>query len=499
MTHNILSNSLVAVLVVFLLISCDKEFVDAGSTILDGDQYTLPSYSSSVETKNIFLNVVETGNLPVNSIGVYNHKNTDFGTLNHSFVSQVSLPVLNPEIGDEVSIESVMLSIPYYSTLTGVDDKGNGVYELDSIRGDRGSVLRLKVHESNYMMTDFSSDLISKRKYLSNEGSTFKANLGVQNLIDKEIVLSESPIPFTDENGTTINLSPRIFVEMNKAFFNEKIFRSTVELSTQEKFKRHFRGLFFETELVGGDGMLMNLNFAKAQIIIRYTEKNPAGGNPLPKIMYISLSGHTANFFDQNEAKAVADRLVLKGGNGAIAEIDLFVTKDELDELQKDPFLINEANLVFKVDHQLMNQETQLPERIYVYDMQNDTTLVDYRNDFTTGKTFKFNKKVFSGLKEKDAQGQYQYKVRITEHIHKILHSKDNSLNVKLGVSLTDNILDVSKRKSNGKYIDDKELTVNLPLGHIYSPFGVVLYNEKGDNQGKNKLELEIHYSKPKQ
>ena len=45
--------------------------------------------------------------------------------------------------------------------------------------------------------------------------------------------------------------------------------------------------------------------------------------------MYISLSGHTANFFDQNEVKAIADRLVLKGGNGAIAEIDLFVFKSQ--------------------------------------------------------------------------------------------------------------------------------------------------------------------------
>ncbi|MCB9425774.1 MAG: DUF4270 domain-containing protein [Flavobacteriales bacterium] len=498
MTHKILSNSWVAVLVVFLLISCDKEFVDAGSTILDGDQYTLPSYSSSIETKNIFFNAVETGNLPVNSIGVYNHKNTDFGTLNHSFVSQVSLPVLNPEIGEVESIESVTLSVPFYSTLTGVDDKGNGVYELDSIYGDyEKSRLILKVHESNYLMSDFSSDLISKRKYFSNEGSTFKANLGVQDLVKDTIVLSKTSIPFTDENGTTINLSPRVFMKMDTTFFRQKIFDLTAELATQEKFKRHFRGLFFETELVEGDGMLMNLNFAKAQIIIRYKEKNPAGGT-LPKIMYISLSGHTANFFDQNEAKAIADRLVLKGGNGAIAEIELFGTKDELKELQKDPFLINEANLVFKVDHQLMNQETQLPERIYVYDMQNDTTLVDYRNDFTTGKTFKFNKKVFSGLKEKDAQGQYQYKVRITEHVHKILQSSDNSLNVKLGVSLTDNILDTSKRKSNGKYEDGKDVTVNLPLAHTYSPFGVILYNEKGDNQEKNKLELEIHYSKPK-
>lgn len=490
MSYQILRNSIAVVLVVFLLFSCDKEFVDAGSNMLDGDDYDLTSKTFNITTNNFALSDVETGNLPVNSIGVYEHSNKDFGILNHSFVSQVALTEENPDLGELVSIESVMLSIPFYSRLKSTDAQGKGVYELDSIRGDRSSQLRLRVHESNYMMNEFSDDLITKRKYYSKDKNTFKNNLGVQDLVNDTIVLSETSIDFTDENGTKLNLTPRVYMPMKAEFFRDKIFKSTsqLELLSQEKFKSHFRGLYFETELISGKGMLMNLDFSKGQIVITYQAKDSGR-----KVMYISLAGNTANFFDQKEAKLLTNRLVLKGGNGAVGEINLFPTKSELDELKKDPWLINEANLIFKVDPVAMaGEEAQLPERIYVYDIQNDSTLVDYRNDFTTGSTFKFNKNVYSGLKEK-IDGRYQYKVRITEHIHNIIHN--DSTNVKLGVSLTDNILDTSKRKNNYKDKNNNVGTVNVPVAHTYSPFGVIFYDENAND----KLELKIHYSKPKQ
>jgi hypothetical protein len=52
-------------------------------------------------------------------LGIY--ENEPFGTSTANFVTQISLETFNPTIVGEPEIESVVLTVPYFSTLTATE------------------------------------------------------------------------------------------------------------------------------------------------------------------------------------------------------------------------------------------------------------------------------------------------------------------------------------------------------------------------------------------
>jgi hypothetical protein len=61
-------------------------------------------------------------NLPVNALGIFD--NPAFGTTTANFATQLVLESANPTIGKNPVIESVVLTIPYFSTLKSTDANG---------------------------------------------------------------------------------------------------------------------------------------------------------------------------------------------------------------------------------------------------------------------------------------------------------------------------------------------------------------------------------------
>jgi len=175
------------------------------------------------------------------------------------------------------------------------------------------------------------------------------------------------------------------------------------------------------------------------------------------------------NFMENNFTTPIVDgdetegdsRIYLKGGEGSLARIKLFdgentdddpemnafevfkntfVETDEEGNYVKTKRLINEANLVFYVDQEIVQDGE--PNRIYLYDIENKTPLFDYFTDIGNSSIPSFSK--FNHLgplqrvdNEPNGDG-IKYKLKITEHINDLILR--DSANVELGLAVSINV-----------------------------------------------------------
>ena len=124
----------VLTLIVSSFIACDKDFATIGSDIVGQNNFDTESFKYDVIAYNRKLNPVQTNGLPSNLLGVY--VDPFYGLTTANFVSQVNTSSFSPDFGENVSLDSVVLTVPYYSKATGVNDNGETLYELDSVYGD---------------------------------------------------------------------------------------------------------------------------------------------------------------------------------------------------------------------------------------------------------------------------------------------------------------------------------------------------------------------------
>jgi hypothetical protein len=136
------------------------------------------------------------------------------------------------------------------------------------------------------------------------------------------------------------------------------------------------------------------------------------------------------------------------------------------------------------------------PDRIYLFDPNEKTALIDYFLDQSVSDT-QINAKILhlEPLRrvddEPDGEG-IKYKVRITEHLNNII-IRDSS-NVKLGLVVTTNVNSIENYSSKNE--NDVDGVTELPAGAILSPRGTVLYGNNTSNDEK-KVKLTIYYTEP--
>jgi hypothetical protein len=159
--------------------------------------------------------------------------------------------------------------------------------------------------------------------------------------------------------------------------------------------------------------------------------------------------------------------------------------------------LINEANLILNVDEETKDIKftgAYKPQRLYLYDLNNNKALIDYSSDATTGTTTKTNRSTFGGILRKDASGKSYYKFRITNHVRN-LFIKD-STNVKLGLVVTENILNTT----SAKLATTTSWVKQVPQASVMNPLWIILFGNKmlpTDANYDKRLKLEIYYTKP--
>ncbi|MDN3678274.1 DUF4270 domain-containing protein [Flavobacterium paronense] len=287
-------------------------------------------------------------------------------------------------------------------------------------------------------------------------------------------------------------------------------------------------------------------------------------------ISLLQNSNENIDYLNAANSPQEASRLYLKGGEGSMAIIDLFGSTDlfrydikknsdgiavdennvivpldasgkpttnhyfiyyknavpngvpdELDDLKfpliddnpaqiyhsiKNRWMINEANLTFKVDKSAMSNffpattEAQPvePNRVFLYDLTNKKVLVDYTFDFTTnGIQPKLGKIVHDGIVQtenvSDGRGNRakKFRVRITNYVRNLI--KNDSTNVRLGLSVTENINNVGLSKLR---TPNSNLT-GAPTMSVLSPLGTILYGTSPVVPDDKKLKLKIYYTKP--
>lgn len=519
-----------------LLFSCDKDYNLVGEDLIGDNNFDLGKYYSPVKAYNQKTGVVQSNNLAINALGIYT--NNAFGTTTASFVTQVSLSAVNPTIGANPVMDSVVITIPYFKTAKNSDaSTGKTTYELDSIYGTPKAKFKLSVFESGYFLRDLdpATNFKESQPYYSNQKNDFdglKIGSRLNNSTDEKqndaFYFDDSEITETTTDAetkkvTNTRTAPAMRLKLSTDFFLNKILKApTAKLATNSAFKDYFRGLYFKVENNGTEESMALIDFSKGVIKLYYKEDSSTTSNGtttvtrVNKTLDLSLTGNTVNFLEQSNvnatyASAVAnanpttgdEKLYLKGGEGSLAVIELFGADadnngvaDELELLRAKGWLINEANLVFNVDAAAMKNSVE-PSRIYVYNLTNKTTVLDYLTDNTTfSGNAKKDKFIFDGLLQKesgtDGRG-LKYKVRITNQIKNLIKYKD-STNVKLGVVVTESI-GVS---SFSKLLSPNPLFSVLPTASVLNPLGTILYGGHPAVPEEKRLRLEIIYTKPK-
>ena len=528
-------------LMVLGFVACDDEFSTVGDEIIENNNFSTQLFADShVNTSNIRLNPLQANGLPVYQLG----KNVDpvYGTTYSSLTVQASLiaGTENPEFGDKSQAEEdedltdfeenemvteVWLNIPYFSTAI-VNDDGETEVEVDSLYGNVAQTFNLHVQELTYFLraTDENGD---PQIYFSDQD--FSTDVGQTLFQDTAYLINESQIEVEetdingaavlDENGDPVieaTLSPRIRVKLNTDFFQERIIdnEGSIKLSNNNVFRAEdlFRGLHITADNAEAL-MLLDLQNANIEINYIYQKVNTQGNTDdsddtvEPEKASFNLSLSTANIVNTfntptftQDVMANNNNLFLKGGEGAMTVIELFGpdtdnngVADQLEEIRENGWIINDANLVFYVNRDVQVDGAEDPQRIYLYNFENNIPLDDYIVDQTVNATSpSLSKGVHGGILELDEDDKpLRYKIRLTEHLNNVI--RKDSVNRKLGLVASSDIRVIGSGQVETGTTDEEF----VPTISIMNPFGTVLYGTTIASPEDKRLKLEIFYTIP--
>ncbi|MEM9686202.1 MAG: DUF4270 domain-containing protein [Bacteroidota bacterium] len=544
----LIKKSNVSLLLLFLFlctVSCEKEFNTIGTTIISGNHFETEKMYADVFTYNRKINAIQTNGLPIYQLGRY----TDpvYGETQARIATQLSLQIVNPTFGtysqelednadtddsdltiqENETVTRVYLDIPFFSTLEDTDEDGNRTFELDSIYGNENALFNLRVEELTFYLKDLDpeSNFETPQEYFSDQD--FSADTGAllfdetYSINDQEIIIYEEDDPETEESeadNIRERLDPRIRIELDPAFFQQTILdaEGSEFLANINNFREYFRGLYISADSFSDD-VLMLLNLSQATIEIEYSydkvDTNGTADDASDDEIFtedssftINLSGNILNTFshtpypvtisDQLNTNTNASRLYLKGGAGTFVEIKLFdedETNINLDAIRANKWLINEANLTFYIDREALDVAgtSTEPQRLYLYDMENNTPLLDHLLDATTNLgNPAISKTIYSGILEKDEEEKgIRYKIRLTEHINNLI--RRDSTNVRLGLVLTSDINNIDTATTILEPSDE----IDSATASVINPLGTVLFGSDPGVEEDKRLRLEIFYT----
>ncbi len=407
-------------------------------------------------------------------------------------------------------------------------NSGATVYDVDSLIGNINASFKIKIEELDYYLRDYdpTNNFESSQKYYSDDH--FIKNFSKETLFDdnieidtNEVVIYNEDDPDTNDvdESTTVKerLSPRLKIPLDNAFFQDKILNKegSIDLSNPDNFNLFFKGLIISSYNFSDD-LLMILDYSNSKIKINYDydvyNDNGTADDTSDdfvekenKDFEILLSGNQLNLFNKdNYSQEILENVnnsenlsigYLKGGEGFMLELDLFTEnngKNILNEIRSKGWLINEANLTVYVDQTTINSYGGLiePARLYLYNIEDQTPLIDYFIDNSTGNKESDKKTNHDGLLEyqSDKKG-LKYKIRISEHIKNIV--RNDSISPKLGLVVTSSI-------ENTQNLDLREnySLATIPISSAINPLGTVIYGPNPESENLEKrLRLEIYYT----
>ena len=407
-------------------------------------------------------------------------------------------------------------------------DDGSTVYDIDSLIGNIDATFKIKIQELDYYLRNYdpNNNFETFQKYYSDDHfiKDFTNKILHDDFValdTSEITIYEEDDPDTDEvdESTLVKerLSPRIIIPLDIPFFQSKIIdkEGSIDLLNQDNFNLYIKGLLLSAYDFSDD-LLMILDYDNARIKITY-EYDVYNDNDTTddtsddvidkaeKDFEILLAGNQINLIKKgNFIQPILDNVslgenlktgYLKGGQGAMLELDLFTENNGvniLDEIKSKGWLINEANLTVYIDQKTIRSYGGLvePSRLYLYDMETQTPLIDYFVDNTTGQKESDKKINHDGLIQYDSDKKgVKYKIRISEYIKNII--RNDSISNKLGLVVSSSI----DNSQNLELRDNIGLNI-IPITSAVNPLGTIIYGPNPDQENYDKrLRLELYYT----
>ncbi len=342
--------------VLVAIIACDKDYNSIESDVIGLKSFTTDNSQVPIASYNKKLNSLKINNLNASLLGVFN--DPAYGQTTASIITQMTPTVYSPNFGTNPVIDSVVLTIPYYNRITGIDND-NTVYTIqDSLYGS--AAIKLSIYQNNYFLRDFNpnEDLNVTQNYYSyasgtiNSTDNFAINEGGAINFDTQkgaLVYEEDSLVFSsnaivlktiaaDGTETFERKTPALRDTLNPAFWKTLIIdkQDDAVLSNANNFYNYFRGLYFKAEAKNNDGSMILLDFAGSgsNITIYYShDSSVEGADRLTDSYVLNFTGNRLNTFINNynlvslengDSTNGDEKLYLKGTEGSMAVVDLF-------------------------------------------------------------------------------------------------------------------------------------------------------------------------------
>lgn len=530
----IIKNVGIILLLFFAISACERDIENIGVDLIDNGAFKVGdtlievlAYNQNVEASRVDNNALNAS--PLNLFGV--NRNPNFGYLKADMITQITLPPLGVDFGDNAVIDLVVLDVPYFSTKDSIqnaydqetgeeitDEDGNKIrvpsFTIDSIYGNKDIPFQVRVNELETFLNvldpedpskrmAYYSDKIFQKGYELYYGD-LKPNKNDTVLYVERRYLDDDPSTIDDiDTIKSEGAGPSMKFFLDKQFFKTRFIdqQNSSYFDSNENFVHYFKGLVIEA--MGMDGSLMNIPSALTKITIYFTQdeiKDEADGEDLngngitgeqgvtvrtKKLMNFNSGGTRAGNYTRDYSGSMVEnalmnpdmnngekKLFLQGAAGSNAMINIF-TPESLQELRDKNYLINEANLILKVDRSL--QKGKVPNQLFLYRYDQNTIMDDLRiNGFD----------VFGGKLVYDDEGDPDYyKFRISSYITRLLNDPDREPETL--VLKTFNATDTPNFEQMDSIVKD----------YSYIPKGVILYGNLPESDDK-RLKLQIFYTK---
>lgn len=568
MKFNFLLKSFIVGVVIILFASCDRDINEIGSGVIGDDHYGLNKKEYEVVAYNQALGPVQTNDLTVNQFGYYNNPvfgKTKASFVTQLSLATANPAFYHPVIDSVYLYVPYYSTLQSTDSDTGDSTyKLDSIYPKLT-DGSPLPKIKLSVYESDYTFEDYepTSGMQLLKRYYSNQKADFDAKIANggnrlnndnksvfdhtvnDNSQNDKFTFSEKQIKFYKKDAlgnagytdVASRKAPGMFLNLDPLFFTSKIMNApSGKLFNNSVFKDYFKGLYFKVEEAAGyenQGSLAMMNFTNGVITIVYKDETSAtDATIVRKEFNINLSGHSVNLLENDNnfpgyvppnATAGDANLYLKGGNGSMAIIDLFGGKKndnatDLNDMRTNNWMINEANLTFYINQAQLGSTAPEPNRIYLYDLTHNRPIVDFYTDFTTSAHTKYNKSIHGGIlldqnskvvdQTTGARGT-KYRIKLTNYLRNLVKFggstvDTDSTNVRLGLVVTENILDASGYYLNSPFTTTSDsgsvTTKYIPKMSVLNPLGTILYGSNipvTDPNYDKRIKLEVYYTKP--
>ncbi len=522
------------IILIFVSISCERDFENIGTELVTNEQFDSNKVTFEVIAYNQNLEKSRTDNLPVNGLGVF--KSSKYGTLRASIATQVGIPLVGVDFGENPSIDKVILDIPYNATKEANNDNGTPNFTLNEIYGDETQEFQLKIYRLGTYLNRFDEvDPTQAKKYYSDKVYNKLAELHSSNFKPNknDTMLLVTRADFFEDDGVTIDidtikatdLTPSIKFELDKTFFETNFVNGDeANFESFERFALFFNGLYIEA--TGNEGSYTQLSFSGANMTIYYsndilrdetdTDLNDDGDTddtdvpirtkqkmtfPLIGVLRNSVYERDYNTAIETNIQSALNTpntvqgeqdLFIQGNAGSMVIVDAFQGMD-LTQIRENNWLINEASIELNINQDL--SEEKVPTRLFLCKLDENPINGVYEN-----------KQILDIITEGEAVYDGNLQIEVTETGDDVIIR-----NIKYRFRITDYLSEVLKKDnpiSPSKFAIKAFNTTDIPdtanpedtivRNFSFEPKGVTIYGNRyqsTDADYDKRVKLEIFYS----